>query len=455
MTAKIKFATTRLAEWVWGLDTTEIPESVRRTAQRFLIDTVGVAFAGSETSVAQLARNFATEPQNEKFSAKVFGADQRLSAKTAAFVNGVAAHALDFDDNSYAGFVHGSAVIVPAAIAVTQELNTTGKRLITALIAGAECEYAIGAASKNVLYDKGWWTTGVLGPIGACAASAYILQLNTDQTASALGLAITGSGGMKACFGTDAKALMAGRAAESGVVCALLAAQGASGPHDVIENPTGFISLFNDGAFDFSVLEGLGSTWFVQYPGIDVKKIPVCLSSHASVDAVLDLVAKHRINPLNIESIVCDVPPIVFKNLAYTYPKTVQQAQFSLQYAIATSLHFGKFGLEHLDPGLIQSDILLPLMSRIRMHTSDLWNDNALRTSAPEGAQVTISQCSGAFYQSFRSSAQGSARHPLNDSEIADKFLACVSPVIGQLPSFELLEKLKNIDSDTPMQAVL
>ena len=321
MTTKKKFATTRLAEWVCGLDTTEIPESVRRSAQRFLIDTVGVAFAGSETRVAQLARSFAIGPQDEKFTAKAFGTAQRFSSKTAAFVNGVAAHALDFDDNSYAGFVHGSAVIVPAAIAVSQESNTTGKRLITALIAGAQCEYAIGAASKNVLYDKGWWTTGVLGPIGACAASAYLLQLNTDQTASALGLAIVGSGGMKACFGTDAKALMAGRAAEAGVVSALLAAQGASGPHDVIENSTGFISLFNDGAFDFSVLEALGSTWFLQSPGIDVKRIPVCLSSHAAVDAVLDLVAKHTINPLNIESIVCDVPLSSSKILPILTPK--------------------------------------------------------------------------------------------------------------------------------------
>jgi 2-methylcitrate dehydratase PrpD len=455
MNLKKKFVTTRLSEWVCGLDTTEIPESIRLSAQRFLIDTVGVAIAGSETRVAKLARNFSKETADKEFNAKVLGVNQRLSAKTAAFVNGVAAHALDFDDNSYAGFVHGSAVIVPAALAVSQELNTSSRRLITALIVGAECEYAIGAASKNVLYDKGWWTTGVLGPIGACAATSYILQLDTDQTASALGLAIVGSGGMKACFGTDAKALMAGRAAESGVVSALLAAHGARGPYDVIENATGFINLFNNGEFDFSVLDTLGSTWFLEQPGIDVKRIPVCLSSHASVDAVLNLVDKHKISLHNIEGIVCDVPPIVYKNLAYAHPKTVQQAQFSLQYAIATSLHFGKFGLEHLDTGLIQSDLLLPLMSRISMQSSGMWNDIEIRASAPEGAQVTISQLSGELYKTFQASAHGSAIHPLNNDEIDDKFLGCVSPVLGHISAHHLLDSLKNIDSDVPMQSVL
>ena len=89
------------------------------------------------------------------------------------------------------------------------------------------------------------------------------------------------------------------------------------------------------------------------------------------------------------------------------------------------------------------------------MHTSDMWNDSALRTSAPEGAQVTLSQGSGEVYQTFRASAHGSAMHPLSDDEIEDKFLACVSPVTGKLPASQLLEKLKNIDSDTPMQSVL
>lgn len=437
-----------MAAWVVGLNATDIPLPVRHCASRFVIDTVGVAIAGSDTRVAQLARRFSDDAADERFSARAFGAAGRFAAKTAAFVNGVAAHALDFDDNCYAGFVHGSAVIVPAGMAVAQELDASGASLVTALVAGAECEYAVGAASRNVLYDKGWWTTGVLGPIGACATAAKLLGLDADQTASALGLAVAGSGGMKSCFGSDGKALMAGRAAESGVVCALLAAQGARGPHDAIESPNGFISLVNGGEFDFFPLERLGSEWFLLDPGVDVKRIPVCLSSHAAVDAVMELVARHAIGLDDIERIVCDVPPIVCKNLAYDRPATVQQAQFSMQYAIATSLHFGEFGLQHLDLSLIQSDVLRSLMSRVSMHTGPLWSDHGLRATAPEGAGVTICLRDGQALKAFRASAHGCAAHPLTEDQIDSKFMACVKPTTGEGPARELLTRLRGLDSD-------
>ena len=444
-----------MADWVVGLHATDIPLPVRHCATRFVIDTVGVAIAGSNTRVAQLAHRYADDPADARFSARAFGAAGRFAAKTAAFVNGVAAHALDFDDNCYAGFVHGSAVIVPAAFAVAQDLDASGASLVTALIAGAECEYAVGAASRNVLYDKGWWTTGVLGPIGACAAAAHLLGLDVDQTASALGLAVAGSGGMKSCFGSDGKALMAGRAAESGVVCALLAAQGARGPHDAIESPNGFIPLVNGGEFDFPLLERLGSKWFLLEPGIDVKRVPVCLSSHAAVDAVMELVAQHAIGLDEIERVVCDVPPIVCKNLAYGRPNTVQQAQFSMQYAIAASLHFGELGLQHLDLALIQSDLLLSLMARVSMHTGPMWSDYGLRATAPEGASVTICLRDGQALHAFRASAHGCAAHPLTEDQIDSKFMACVKPTMGEGPARELLTRLRGLDSDLSVRLML
>ena len=455
MTVERKPAVLQLAEWVVDLSASDIPLSVRRCIRRCVIDTVGVAIAGSSTRVAQLAYRVASDGGSNQFHAKAFGVPGRFAAKTAAFVNGAAAHALDFDDNCYAGFVHGSAVIVPAGFAVAQDLDASGADLITALVAGAECEYAIGAASKNVLYDQGWWTTGVLGPIGACAAVCRLLKLTVDQTASALGLAIVGAGGMKACFGSDGKALMAGRASESGVVCALLAAEGARGPQNAIEGPNGFISLFNGGEFDHSFLDALGSAWFLRVPGIDIKRIPVCLSSHAAADAVLELVATHAIALHDIDRIICDVPPIVCKNLAYDRPMSVQQAQFSLPYAIATLLHFGEFGLQHLDLALIQSDLLLGLMSRVSMHTGPMWNEPGLRTTAPEGASVAIHLRDGQVFKAFKASAVGCASDPLTEAQLEGKFLACTKPVMGDGPAHDLLTRLGKIDSDISTRSLL
>ncbi len=448
MTRTHLLATQRLACWASDLQGGAIPATVRAHAKTCLTDTIGVSIAGSQTRVGRIARAVGLQAGSHGWST-LFGANARVSEQTAAFVNGASAHALDFDDNCYAGVVHGSAVIAPAALAVAQKINASGKDLITAFVAGSECEYAIGAASKNVLYEQGWWTTGVLGPIGACVAASHLLKLDPEKTASALGLAITGAGGTKACFGTDGKALMAGRAAEAGVVCALLAAQGARGPVDAIESTKGFAALFNEGVFDLAAIDQLGSRWYMRDPGVDIKRIPVCLSSHAAVDALMHLVAVHNIRPDDIERIVCDVPPMVAGNLVYPQPETIQQSQFSMQYAIAVSLKFGNFTLEHLDEKLLKNRELASLMAKVQMRTGPLWDDAELRRSAPEGAEVHLHLRNGKFFQLFRGTARGSINWPLNDQEIGDKFLGCATPAMGGAPAASLLSSLDTLDGDS------
>ncbi len=188
-----------------------------------------MALAGSATAAARHARALVDEAAPDG-GCTALGASRRYDACGAAFANGTAAHAQDFDDNCYAGFVHGSAVIVPALLAVGERQDATGADAVSACVAGAECEYAVGAATRSRLYERGWWTTGVLGPIGASMAAAWLLQLDEARTRAALGLAVASAGGMKACFGSDAKPLGAGHAARAGVAGALLAAHGASGP---------------------------------------------------------------------------------------------------------------------------------------------------------------------------------------------------------------------------------
>jgi len=445
----------KLADWAMSLDHTNVPTSVRRCAQNCLIDTVGVAIAGSVTNVGQIALRFTEENRCRGEHSTPFGSNSRLSAPAAAFLNGTNAHALDFDDNCYAGFVHGSAVIVPAAVAMGQKVNASGEDLITAIIVGAECEYTIGAASKNFLYDQGWWTTGVLGSIGACIASAKLLQLTPLETSYALGLAISGTGGMKSCFGTDAKALMAGKTAEWGLVCASLAQQGAHGPEDAIETKNGFIHLFNAGQFDYEPLEQIGKNWLLQKPGVDIKRFPVCLSSHAAIDAALQIMNDNGFLCTDIENIYCDVPPIIIKNLIYERPDSAQQAQFSMHYSMAVSLSFGHFDLEHLDLSLIQGKSLLPLMSRITMGTGPIWNDLQLLKSAPEGAHVTIKLVNGHSYEMFKASARGSSLYPLSTDEVDNKFFSCTAPVMGQVQAETLLENFKKIDQKKSLRTLL
>jgi 2-methylcitrate dehydratase PrpD len=443
----------RLARWVHGLEPDDIPAHVRALAVNCMLDTVGVAIAGSRTDAAGCARAIC-EDTGTRGHAAAFGARVGYSAQAAAFVNGTAAHALDFDDNCYAGFVHGSAVITPAALAVGQAHGAGGADVVTAFVAGAEAEYAVGAATQNVLYDRGWWTTGVLGPIGAGMAAARLAGLDEQATRAALGLAMSGAGGMKACFGTDAKPLLAGRAAEAGVVCAALAAKGASGPAHPIEDYNGFARLFNEGRFDAAAFDALGRRWFLDQPGIDVKRIPVCLSSHAAVDAVLDLVAAHGLRADDIEHIACDVPPIVIANLKYDAPRNPREAQFSMPFAIAASLLPGGLGLDRLNESVLADERLLALMPRIRMGCSTHWDDPGRRRAAPEGARVSVRMRDGSCFEAARDYARGSAAFPLENAQMDEKFLACAAPVLGGDGASRLLQRLRRLDGAAPVRAL-
>jgi 2-methylcitrate dehydratase PrpD len=317
--------------------------------------------------------------------------------------------------------------------------------LITAFVVGAECEYALGLATANVLYDQGWWTTGVLGPVGACAAAARLLRLDARQTAAALGLAVAGAAGIKACFGSDAKAFLAGRAAEAGVTAALMAQAGANGPVDAFEHRNGFIKLFNGGRFDAGVFEKLGQRWTLLDPGVDVKRIPVCLSSHAAVDVALDLAQEHGIDPGEIEAIACNVPPIVIANLVHDDPATPQQAQFSMPFAIAAALLHGAPGLAQLSPQALADADLRALMARVSMFSGAVWEDAAYRAAAPEGAELSIALRDGRVLQGFRDFARGAARYPLTVEEIGAKFEGCLRYAGLRMPA--LLPSLRALET--------
>ena len=255
------------------------------------------------------------------------------------------------------------------------------------------------------------------------------------------------TGGLKACFGSDAKPIFAGRAAEVGVTAASLAAKGMTGPIGVLEDSRGFVRLFNEGVFERSLLDELGHKWRLLEPGIDVKRIPVCLSAQAAVDAILDLVADHSLSITEIKSVSCDVSPIVVANLAYGTPSTPQQAQFSLNFAIACALVFGDVALTHLQPAVITDPRLQRAMARVNMVSSGRWTakDNLTRL-CPEGAFVEVAMVDGRRFARFNGFARGTTKRPLSNRELEDKFMTCVGDVIGVDQGEHLLQNLRRLD---------
>ncbi|CAM3902185.1 MmgE/PrpD family protein [Bordetella bronchialis] len=461
-------ASLRMAQWVGALSPGHIPAAVRQAAVSCILDTVGVAVAGSLTPPATAALSLCAAasgagstvlaglvgPKTAGRAPSGTAVPAHAAPQQAAFANAVAAHALDFDDNCYAGFVHGSAVIVPALLACAQAVGANGAQAVTALVAGAECEYAVGAATRGLLYDQGWWTTGVLGPIGAAMAVCKLLDLDAPRIAHALALAVGMAAGTKSCFGSDAKPLMAGKASEAGVQAALLAQAGACGPADPFGHGHGFAARYNQGVLDIAALEMGSDRWYLLDPGLDVKRIPVCLSSHAAVDALRALIVRHGLRPGDVASVVCDVPPIVAANLCHDMPDTPAQARFSMPFAIAMTLLEPEWGLAALAPGQLARTDLREAMRRVRMETGPSWHDPSRRRDAPEGAIVRVECHDGTVLRGERDKAIGSPGDPLSPAQSARKFLDCTADVIGEAAATRLLAQLRDLDGPMPVQAL-
>ena len=206
----------RLAGFLSQFDLDHVPREVVDEARRCVLDTVGVIVAGQKTGLARATSEHARQTYRDGDS-HLLGSGITLHPMGAALVNGAAGHAYDFDDTSYTGIMHGSVAVLPAALAMAEQQGAGGRQLLAAFIAGVEVEYAIAEFCTTHIYFKGWWTSGVYGPLGAAAAAASILGLDKGQTAHALSIAMSNSSGMKVSFGSDAKPLGIGTAACVGI----------------------------------------------------------------------------------------------------------------------------------------------------------------------------------------------------------------------------------------------
>lgn len=416
----------RLANFVCGLDLDQVPVAVVDEARRCVLDTVGVIVAGQQTPLASAAREHAQQTYRDG-NAHLLGTSITLQPMGAALVNAAAGHAYDFDDTSYTGIMHGSVAVLPAALAMAEQQGAEGKLLLEAFIAGVEVEYAIAEFCTSHIYYKGWWTSGVYGPLGAAAAAAKILGLDTRQTAHAMSLAVSHSSGMKVSFGSDAKPLGIGRAASVGIESALLASAELTGPNNAFEGKNGFLSLFNDDQHAADVGLQLADKWCLTEPGILFKSFPVCSAAQAGAELAASLIQRHQLESVDIVNVACEVPPLVDISLVYHQPKTIREAQFSMQYAVGCILAYGDIKLGHLTEGVLAETKLQQQMQKVTMRVAQyLQDDDTVHQRCPEGAGVTITTGSQEQFSDFLERPTGMPGNPISTRALVGKFEDCL-----------------------------
>lgn len=416
----------RLGTWVSGLSLKQVPDETLRIARRCILDTSAVAIAGSRTPVAEKLRAHVSE-QYGSGPCTLLGTAQGATAIGAALVNGTAAHALDFDDTSYAGVVHGSAVVLPAVLAAAEHANINGAGVLGAFIAGSEVAYALGLTLTDSHYMSGWWATGTLGSIAAAAGASRALGLDTQDSTAAIALAALQANGMIAVLGYEAKPILAGQAARLGTECALLAAQGNAAPPQVFEDRRGFLRLMNEGKSNAAGLAGLGEVWRLVNPGVAVKRAPVCSAAQAAIELTEILIQQNGLERTQIAHVRCEVPHLVKISLIHDRPETPPEAQFSMPFAIGCILAFGKLGPEQISADALADSALQTAMTKVEMVEADELNGSEFQPHYPECVRVTVTTSDGRECCDFLGAATGMPEKPFSDEALSDKFRRCAS----------------------------
>ena len=295
---------TQLAQRITALRYEDLPAEAVRWAKISLVDTLGCAFAGADEKGPRIARKVLTGGRDSGPSL-IWGTSQYALPLEAATINGTSAHALDYDDCNNALAGHPSAALLPAILALGEEIGASGRDVILAYVVGFETQGKIGHGVHMHHYEKGWHPTATLGVFGATAASARLLGLSVEQTATALGIAVSLAAGVKANFGTMVKPLHAGQCSRNGLYAALLAKEGFTSSPEAFEHKQGFFEVFNGaGNYDAArVLENWASPLEILAPGVGLKQYPCCGSTHSAIDAMISLRQQHQLTPANVARI--------------------------------------------------------------------------------------------------------------------------------------------------------
>lgn len=417
-----------------------MPDAVRAAGRRSLLNMVGTAIGGSNE--AAIRKLVAMLPAfSGPATASLIGRSERADMLWAAYINAASANIFDFDDTHVPTVIHPSAPVAPAVLALAETLAAegkpvTGSELIEAFVLGAEVTCRLGNALHPVHYARGWHITSTCGAFGAALAAGRLLKLSPAQLVDALGHALAQGAGSVETLGTMSKSLSVGQAARAGLMSALLAAKGYTGPAAPLEGPRGFLALHLD-APDFATLtDGLGSRWeilkntFKPYPcGVVLNPvIEACLALHAQGDFSVDAIASIRLTGHPLLRQRTDRPNVT----------TGRLSQVSAQHAVAVSLLWGRADLEAFSDHAVQDPQLKDLASKLSF-VDDL-------SFTFEAAEVCLSLNDGRKLVRRIDAAKGGLDHPMTDADLAVKFRAQIGWRGIDLDADELITSLEAIE---------
>ena len=423
-------ATKSLAHWATTLQPSILPPSVRKAAARSLYNYIGCTIGGSNhpaisKAISALSPFFGT-PTSSLLGTR---GDSRADAQHAALLNGIASHVHDYDDTHLATIIHPTGPVASAVLAFVEMEGKKfgGDEVLCALTAGIEASCKVGLAVWPQHYDVGWHITSTTGSIGAAVAVGKLMGLSEEQMAHAIGIAAVQVVGLREMFGSDTKSFHPGRAAQSGLLAAVLAEKGYTSSPQALEAKRGWANVVAGGGtprLDEFVGQ-LGKVWEIEANAF--KPFPCGIVCHPAIDGCIQLHRGMREQGRTVEDVKkveARVHPLVIELTSKRKPRDGLEGKFSVFHGGAVGLLYGKAGPAQYADDVVTSPEVIAIRDKI-----DATPDESLNA---DETYLTVHFADGSKLEKHVDHAVGSLEVPMTDEQLTEKFVDQAALVLGE-----------------------
>ncbi len=429
--------TKELANFLIETNYEDFTAEVVDRSKELIIDFIGGALGGSESSVGEIFTEYVKE-KGANPEAGVLGKNFKTTAAYASYINGTFNHATELEAVSQRTSPNPLAAIA-VSMAVGEKMRLSGKEVLEGFILGFEIQGRVGGSSLAGVSSKG--RISIFNHLGAVAAASKLMKLDLHQTRMAMGVAAFQAGGLITNVGTMAHVLELPAAGRDGIEAAELARKGITSHPDIIETPKGFCdALIEEGGYNLSeMIKDLGKTFQIVTPGISIKKYPCCYRSHRALDAFFDLIDEHDIPYEEIEKVIVDLNLYDSYLMKFPDPKTGEEAKFSYPHILASALLKGKVWVDSFTDQSISDLNYIKARDKVEAIVHPEWSPGRVDARTP----VTIKLKDGRMF----SKEIDSPREP-NTEELLDRYRQAADGILTSQQtqkSIDLLLEIENV----------
>ena len=432
----------------------DLPREAVDAAKMEVLDSLGVALAGSTLrgvpELLELLKEFGGKGQST-----VIAADIKLPVIHAAQINATMIHAAEYDDTLEIPLSHPGSVLISTCFAMAEYIGKlSGRECLTAIALGADLMGRWGLAiNHKISGDKrGLNLTTLYGYFAAAAIAGRLLGLGEDELINALGIAYHQASGFGVGVddGALTKRMGPGFAARGGILAALMAKKGITGPKKIIDGQTGIYNAYHQGAYNReTLLRNLG----IVFEGADltIKPYPCCRATHTFIDATLILVKEHNIKPEQVQEVKVTVgkggtllcTPLDVK----CNPRTPVDAQFSIPWVVATAIVKRRVGMDNATKEGLKDESIRKISSKIKIVTDP---DPVFHPLDPGRVEIITKEGS---YKKRVDNPYGGPKNPMTLDDCVNKFYECSTYAVKHIPGknldrvVELIKKVEKVDN--------